>query len=184
MASVLEAPALGAAAAEARAYLRVEGGHEDALVERLAGSAAGLCEAFVGQWLVGREGAETLPVRGSWQRLRAVPVTAILGVEAIGPTGGATPLPGGAYEVDVDAAGAGWVRILDAGEAKRVRVRFEAGMAADWEGLPEPLRHGVVRLAAHLYTHRSGEGGAGPPAAVTALWRPWRRLGLGGRSHV
>jgi hypothetical protein len=36
-----------------------------------------------------------------------------------------------------------------------------------------------VRLTAHLYTHRSLDGGAGPPAAVTALWRPWRRLGLG-----
>jgi uncharacterized phiE125 gp8 family phage protein len=179
----LDAPALGTAAAEAKAYLRVEGAHEDALVERLAGSAAALCEAFVGQWLVAREGAEMLPVRSSWQRLTGHPVTAILGVDAIDGSG-TTALPSGAYAVDIDAAGGGWVRIVDAAAARRVRVRFEAGLAADWEHVPEPLRQGVVRLTAHLYTQRSGEAGE-PPAAVTALWRPWRRLSLGERRvHV
>lgn len=185
MASVLDAPALGAAAAEAKAYLRVEGAHEDALVERLAGSATALCEAFVGQWLVARAGAEMLAARGSWQRLRARPVVAILGVDGLDAIGAAAALGGGAYESDIDAAGAGWVRILDAGDTKRVRVRFEAGMAAEWDGVPESLRHGIVRLTAYLHTHRSSEAGAGPPAAVTALWRPWRRLGLGERGlHV
>ena len=32
-------------------------------------------------------------------------------------------------------------------------------MAADANGLPEALRHGIVRLAAHLYTHRDAEDG-------------------------
>ena len=185
MTSVLEAPALGAAAAEAKAYLRVEGAHEDALIERLAGSATAVCEAFIGQWLVAREGAELLPAQGSWQRLRASPVSAIVSVDAIDASGGAATLPGGAHAVDIDAAGGGWVRIADAGGVRRVRVRFEAGLAVNWDVVPEPLRQGVVRLASHLYTHRSSESGAGPPTAVTALWRPWRRLGLGERRlHV
>jgi uncharacterized phiE125 gp8 family phage protein len=51
-------------------------------------------------------------------------------------------------------------------------------MATDPNGLPEALRHGIVRLAAHLYSHRDEAEQAGPPAAVTALWRPWRRLRL------
>jgi hypothetical protein len=41
-----------------------------------------------------------------------------------------------------------------------------------------PLRQGVVRLAAHLYAERDGPELGGPPAAVTALWRPWRRMRL------
>jgi uncharacterized phiE125 gp8 family phage protein len=184
MASVLDAPALATAAAEAKAYLRVEGAHEDALIERLTDSATALCEAFVGQWLVAREGAEMLPVRNSWQRLTAYPATAILGVDAIDESGGTTALPSSAYAVDIDAAGGGWVRIVDGAAARRARVRFEAGLAADWEHVPEPLRQGVVRLIAHLYTQRSAEAG-GPPAAVTALWRPWRRLSFGERRiHV
>jgi uncharacterized phiE125 gp8 family phage protein len=185
MTSVLEPPALGEAMAEAKANLRVEGSHE--LLERLAGSAAALCESFIGQWLIVREGAEMLPARAGWQRLRAVPVVAILGVDGVVGEGSAGALAAAAYEIDVDAAGGGWVRIRSPGDVRRARVRFEAGMAAEWSALPEPLRQGIVRLTAHLYSHRSLEGGAGPPAAVTALWRPWRRLGIGTserRAHV
>jgi hypothetical protein len=37
----------------------------------------------------------------------------------------------------------------------------------------------VLRLAAHFYTYRTDAGAqAEPPAAVAALWRPWRRLRL------
>ncbi len=38
-----------AATDDAKAYLRIESGAEDALIERLAASAAGLCEAFTGR---------------------------------------------------------------------------------------------------------------------------------------
>ena len=59
--------------------------------------------------------------------------------------------------------------------AKRVRVGGSAGMAENENAVPEPIRQGVLRLVAHLFTARDGEGGD-PPAAVTALWRPYRRL--------
>lgn len=182
MTSVLEAPALDAAVAEAKAYLRIQGTYEDALIARLAASATALCEAFVGQWLIAREGAETISITGAWQKLRATPVGAILGVDGVAADGTAPALPTEAYEIDIDAAGGGWVRIRSAGAPRRARVRFEAGLASAWSDLPQPLRQGVVRLAAHLYSHRSSEAGAGPPAAVTALWRPWRRIGLGARA--
>jgi hypothetical protein len=40
----------------------------------------------------------------------------------------------------------------------------------------------VLRLVAHLFTSRDGPGGD-PPAAVTALWRPYRRLRLACRPN-
>ena len=89
-------------------------------------------------------------------------------------------MPAGAYEIDIDAQGDGWVRVTDA-EARRVKATYRAGLAATWADVPEPLRQGVVRLAAHFYTGRDKGGDAGPPAAVTALWRPWRRMPFGGR---
>ena len=70
-------------------------------------------------------------------------------------------------------AGDGWVRRRQAGAVTRVRVGGTAGMADDENGVPEPIRQGVLRLVAHLFTARDGEGGE-PPAAVTALWRPYR----------
>jgi len=181
-----EAAPLPIPIAELKAYLRIAVSDEDALLAALARGAADMCEAFTGQALIEREVAEVLAAATAWTRLGAAPVRAILGVDALAQDGTPTALGPTDYAIDIDAAGDGWVRLLAGGGAKRIRVAYRAGMAADPNGLPEALRHGIVRLAAHLYTRRDpGPGpdagrpeGAGPPAAVTALWRPWRRLRL------
>lgn len=180
--AVLDGPALAEAAAEVKAYLRIVGSDEDALLERLTASGAALCEAFTGRWLITRPGAEVIAAGPRWRRLSAAPVRAILGVDALPATGEPAPLAAGDYAIDIDADGCGWVRTP--GQSGRARVRFEAGLAASWAEAPEGLRQGVVRLAAHLYTHRSRTEDAGPPAAVSAMWRPWRRIGIGGAGHV
>ena len=174
----MEGAARDAALAAVKAYLRVTGDAEDALIAGMAASAAELCEAFLGQWLVARSGTEEIAATGGWQRLAAAPVRAIAGVERLDGAGTATPLAAGAYEIDIDARGDGWVRIA-APDVSRVRVTFQAGLAASWSDAPEALAQGVVRLAAHCYRMRDEGGEAGPPAAVTALWRPWRRLRVG-----
>jgi uncharacterized phiE125 gp8 family phage protein len=182
--AVLNGPALAAATAEVKAYLRAAGTQEDELIGRMAASAAGLCEGFTGRWLLVRPGVERVAPGSSWQRLRAAPIRAIAGVDAL-PTGGsAVPLPVGDYSIDIDANDCGWVRVIGPTDVRRVQVRFEAGLAESWAALPESLRQGVVRLAAHLYTHRSAESGGEPPLAVTAMWRPWRRIAIGAPAHV
>jgi uncharacterized phiE125 gp8 family phage protein len=86
-------------------------------------------------------------------------------------------MPASSYAIDIDSSGDGWVRITDPGVATRVRASGTAGLASDENEVPEPIRQGVLRLVAHLFTARDGEGGD-PPAAVTALWRPYRRMRL------
>jgi uncharacterized phiE125 gp8 family phage protein len=100
------------------------------------------------------------------------------GVEGLPPEGAALAFAAGQYAVDIDASGDGWVRVASPGPANRIRVSYQAGLAGEWSGIPEALRQGVVRLAAHLYADRDGPELGGPPAAVTALWRPWRRMRL------
>jgi uncharacterized phiE125 gp8 family phage protein len=173
-----EAAELPIALAELKAFLRVTVSDEDALLAGLARGAADMCEAFTGRALIGRAVEEVLTASAAWARLGAAPVLSIEGVAALGEDDEASPLAAGAFAIDIDAAGDGWVRVPDAGGAKRVLVSYHAGMAADPNGLPETLRHGIVRLAAHLYTNRDQADQAVPPAAVTALWRPWRRLRL------
>lgn len=160
---------------EAKALLRIETSGEDALLAGQLRAAAEACEAFTGRLLLAREVSETVPAGAAWTRLGAAPVRAITTIAALAPDGTETALAPGDYAIDVDAAGEGWVRAGPSG-ASRLRVGYTAGLAEDWNGVPEPLRQGIVRLAAHLHAHR--EGGAGPPAAITALWRPWRRLRL------
>ncbi|WP_106639897.1 head-tail connector protein [Allosphingosinicella vermicomposti] len=169
MGQVIEGGALEAALAAVKAYVRVEGTGEDAVLGAMTASAVEMCEAFIGQWLVARDGSEAVERGVRWQRLKARPVVAIMGVE---------PLVMGAFEIDIDADGCGWVRLLEE-TAEVPRALFRAGMAAEWGGLPEALRHGIVRLAAHLYAARDGAGNGAPPAVVTALWRPYRHILFG-----
>jgi uncharacterized phiE125 gp8 family phage protein len=159
---------------DAKAYLRLETAQEDALIAGLVASAQSLCEAFLGQLLIRREVVETLAATGAWQRLGAGPVAAIGDVVAIDADGIASTLPVGSYAIDIDPAGDGWVRASGSG---RVRVTYSAGIAADADAVPAAIRQGVTRLVAHLHAHR--DAAAEPPAAIAALWRPFRRLRLG-----
>ena len=62
--------------------------------------------------------------------------------------------------------------------AWQVCLQFTGITATGWSDLDEALRHGIVRFAAHQYRERDrGQAGA-IPAAVAALWRPWRQVQL------
>jgi uncharacterized phiE125 gp8 family phage protein len=174
------APAAPVPLVELKAFLRIGNSEEDALLAAIVRAAAETCEAFTGTALLVREVKEIMAASTVWSKLSVSPVRAIEGVETIDGDGAAAALAAGDYALDIDAAGDGWARIAKPTGARRVCVTYSAGMASDPNGLPEALRHGIVRLAAHLYAHRDagGEDTAGPPAAVTALWRPWRRLRL------
>lgn len=173
------APPLPVALDEIKAFLRISTTDEDTLLAALARSANDACEAFIGRTLIARAIDEALPASSAWTRLAAAPVASISGIAAIAADGSASALAADAYAIDIDAAGEGWVRLLAATGAKRVRVSYVAGMASDSNGIPEALRHGIVRLTAFLYSQRDRANDGDPPAAVTALWRPWRRLRLG-----
>ncbi len=151
----MPAQTVTAAAGAVRTLLRLEEGNEAALVERVAGVALGLAESFCWQMLIQRIVEEPVPGALAWQALSATPVVAILS--------------GGVGEIDRD--GRGWVR---AGEA--VTVRYRAGLAEGWAGLPPEIAHGVAIMGAHLFDNR--DAAVAPPAAVAALWRPWRRMRL------
>lgn len=160
---------------EAQAYVRIETGEEEALIAGLIRTASGLCEAFINQVVIARDFLIELPVSGCWERVPVTPVRSIGTVDAIDADGVATLLAPADYSLDIDSSGDGWVRSVRASGATRLRVSGTAGMADDENGVPEPLRQGVLRLVAHMFAIRDGDGGE-PPAAVTALWRPYRRL--------
>jgi uncharacterized phiE125 gp8 family phage protein len=177
MATTIRPPALPVPLEQLKAYLRIRGSEEDALLAGLLRTATELCEAFTRLALIEREIEEVLPARPGWMRLGDCPVRAILTVTSLSAAGETNVLAPEDHAVDIDARGEGWVRVTR-GVMGRLTVRYLAGLAQDWNGVSEPLRQGIVRLAAHLYTHRDGLSGGGPPAAVTALWLPFRRLRL------
>jgi uncharacterized phiE125 gp8 family phage protein len=165
------------ALAAVKSWLRVERSDEDALIESALRAAVELGEALTGQAMLVRAHRETLRGTRAWQRLAAAPMRTITEVEGVEGPAPPAPLDPEAYALDVDSNGEGWIRLRGAG-SRRLRITYEAGLTGEWSALPAPLRQGAVRLAAHLYTHRTEDERNEPPAAVTALWRPFRRLRL------
>ncbi|MEM8825766.1 MAG: phage head-tail connector protein [Pseudomonadota bacterium] len=163
---------------EVKAFLRVDDSREDAVLAGLVRTASELCASFTGQALIIGERTMEIGVSRDWRRLAPTPVRRLIAVSGVDAAGAEIALPNEAVELQIDFCGDGWVRVVDAGAAVRLVLTVEAGLAADWNALPEALRQGIVRLVAHLYTHRDAADDAGPPAAIAALWRPWRRLRL------
>lgn len=165
---------------EARGWLRLGAASDDAIVERLLRAATNICEAFTGQWLLVRAGEERAAVRGGVAALRARPVVGVDDVALILADASEVALDPEDYRVVVDEGGRARLVIDAAAGAGHVRVAFRAGMAAEASALPEAMRHGILRMAQHLYAARDGTD-ASPPAAIAALWQPWRAVGLGAR---
>jgi hypothetical protein len=151
--------AIAGAVAAAKGVLRLDASGEDALLATLAASAVLIAEAFVGARLIVRGFEDRVAADGRWHPLVATPVTTLVAA---------------GLAVDIDAAGTGWVRAHGGGV---VGVTYAAGLAATWEAVPAAIAQGVALLVAHLFEHR--EHGAAPPAAIAALWRPWRRVRVG-----
>jgi uncharacterized phiE125 gp8 family phage protein len=163
---------------EAKGYLRLETGEEDAPLAAIVLASIGHAEAFTGQTLIRRDVRQILPSSSQWQRFGATPVTAINSVTGLPADGAGFVLPAANYTLDIDGNGDGHIRVMQAGAAGRVEINYTAGIASNWSELPEALRLGILRLIGHLHLHRDSTQDLGPPAAVAALLRPWRRMRL------
>lgn len=164
--------------AEAKAWLRLGGSQDDAVVAGLIGGAADLCEAFTGQMLIMRTVTEEMPIARGWMRLVKRPVVAIETVTGLVADGPNFALAADDWVEEIDRDGTAQLRIDAPGSAGRVRVTYRAGLAADANGVPEAIRQGLIRTIQHLHGARDDETRE-PPAIIAALWQPWRRLGLG-----
>lgn len=178
--AIVAPPVLAAEAlAELKDWLAITTPGDDAGLSALLRAALETCEAFTGTMPIAAGCEEVHIATYEWSRLATAPVTAITDVEQLDIDGTRTALPVEAYMIDITADGCGRMRLLQSTGANRVVVRFDAGLSPDWAGLPEGLRHGILRLAAHNYRQRDdAEAKVWPPAAVAALWQPWRRMRL------
>jgi uncharacterized phiE125 gp8 family phage protein len=168
-----------AALAELKQWLGISTAQDDAVLTALLRAALDTCEHFTGLIPLLATCEEVLPVASGWRWLATRPVQSIAQVEGIPAEGARFALPLANYAIELDADGGGRVRVSNPGAAGRIAVRFTAGLAPDWASLPDALRHGVLRLAAHQHRERDNPSASPlPPVAVVALWRPWRRLRL------
>lgn len=185
-----------AALAELKQWLGLTVADDDAALTALLMAALDLCADFTGLVPIAETAEETLPASGAWQTLATRPVREVSGAEWVLSDGSRSALASSDYVARIGADGTALVRVTASGPvmsfdmlggdggcgalAPVVAVRFVAGLSADWDSLPQVLRQGVMRLAAHQYRARESDNVAAalPPASVAALWRPWRRMRL------
>jgi uncharacterized phiE125 gp8 family phage protein len=190
------------ALAELKQWLGISTTLDDGELSALLATALDVCADFIGALPLACDCEETIALRtvshptdwqvrrysqdwlsagsfGGWQKLSSAPVQQVSGVAMLMADGTRVGVAAGGFEVRLDAEGGCAVRVNDIGDNMRAVVSFTAGLAPDWNSLPQPLHHGIMRLAAHQYRQRETTGGdALPPASVSALWRPFRRMRL------
>ena len=177
-----------------KAHLRLGTGFsetalQDGILNGFLRAAIAAIEARTGKVLISRD--FTLIVT-RWsdeagQILPVAPVSAVTRVALVDAQGLETALAAEAWRLEEDdqrpvlrPAGLVLPSVPTGGSA---RVRFSAGMAADWGGLPADLGQAVMLLAAHYYEYRdeTALGRGCMPFGVTSLIERYRpvRLGLG-----
>ncbi len=172
-------PPMADAVDAAKDFLRLDESGDDALIAGLVAGAIETCEAVVGTALITRPMREVLPAQAAWRWLAAAPVRTIAGVTALAADGTEIALAPQDYEIDIDSEARGRVRLMTLPTPSRIVVRYSAGRADGWSGLPIALRHAVLRLVSHGYAFREASEVPAMPTAVTALLAPMRRMRLG-----
>ncbi len=163
---------------EARAFLRIDQECDDPSLETILLAAIRHAEEFTGQLLIRRAVQQILPSSSQWQKLSVAPVVSVDALIGIPADGARFPIDPAHYTARIDGSGDGYVSVRRPGAAGRVEIEYTAGLSPSWDTLPESLRLGILRMTGYLFAHRDDPADAGPPAAVAALLRPWRRIRL------
>lgn len=174
-----------------KAHLRLgtgfsDGDLQDAVLEGFLRAAIGAIEARTGKALIERAFTWKL---SAWrdqtgQSMPIAPVTGVTGVVMRAAGGGESDVDAAAYWLEESAVrpvlrpvGA-LLPAIPAGGS--LVVRFTAGMAEEWGGLPADLGQAVLLLAAHYheYRHETALGEGCMPFGVTSLIERYRSMRL------
>lgn len=168
-----------------RAYLRLDDGAEDDLVQALIAAARLAVEGVARVVLIESRWRILLDAWPAAREIR-LPVGPLIAVDRItvaGRDGGAFVLGAASYRV-VGAPETARILIetgvpAPAREGDGIAIELRAGYGPSAESVPAPLVQAVRLLAGRWFEHRGdGEPGAGLPADVLALVAPYRRARL------
>ncbi len=163
---------------ELKDHLRITLSHEDAKLYSLIRASLEICANFIGTQPLLCQFNEQFPIQNDWRYLSKSPVVMIESVQGLSAMGEVINLPVQDYAIDINAQLKGRVLIHDAHNIQHIKVSYSAGLSENWDMLPDQLRSGIIRLAAHIYSNRNLDESVQPPVAIAALWQPYRRMRL------
>lgn len=173
--------------AEAKNFLRVEHGDDDALIGALITAARTHVEALtrcgllLQTWRIVRD---AWPTEGRI-KARIGPLRAVTAARVFDAAGHASDVDVGRFVLDAATgviASPVWSLPMPGRDIAGVELDVEIGFGASASDVPEPLRQAIRLLVAHFYDNRGvvahGGGAAMLPAGVHALLAPYRVLSL------
>lgn len=163
-----------AALGELKAFLRIEDSREDALLAGLLRAATETVEAMLGLLLFEREVEERGSARAGAMALTAEPARTLVEANAELADGSLRSLSALEANLKLDGNGCGHLALAGVADGTVLMVRYRAGMATDWNWVPEALRLAVIRVASHFFSHRDAADDAGIPPSVRRMISPWR----------
>jgi uncharacterized phiE125 gp8 family phage protein len=172
---------------EARAFVRVEGSAEDALLEALVTTARLQVESATGRALIAQDWRLVLD---DWPpdrrvRLPIAPLVSLTSITTYDPDSAATVEP--LTDVLVDAHAEPPQLLLPAGfgagplrERQGIAIDYRAGYGETAADVPAPLRQAALLLIAYWFENRDMAAlPAGPvPAGIDRLVAPYRMVRL------
>ncbi len=175
-----------------KAHLRLGSGFgpgdvQDAVLASFLRAALAAVEGRTGKALLTRGFSQTVNAwrQGGEHGLPIAPVVSVTRVERVAQDGTRSDVDASAYWLEHDthqpklrATATGLPAVPSNGA---VVISFEAGFAADWDGVPSDLRQAVLMLAAHYYEYRhdTGLSDGCMPFGVSSLIERYKHLRLG-----
>ena len=170
---------------EAKAFLRVEHGDDDAVISALIAAARGHVEALTRRALM----LQTWRfVRDAWPAdgrivLRSGPLRSVIAARLFDAAGNASALDVQRFVVDVAAdavVSPGWALPAPGRGYAGIELDVELGYGPLASDVPAPLRQALRMLVAHWYDNRGAvaSGATLLPAGAAVLIAPYRALSL------
>ncbi|WIY53667.1 head-tail connector protein [Devosia sp. YIM 151766] len=156
--------------AEAKAFLKVDGNDEDALIETLIGAARLHVESVTGKALLAQSWRVVLDdwPPGGVVKLPMSPLIAVTNIAAIDDNGGSHDIDLGQFRSEPDrlilprvVAGMPTMQ-----HRQGIEIDYDAGYGSEPEDVPADLRQALLGLVAHWHEHRDAVIVAGSGAIV------------------
>lgn len=170
---------------EARAFLRVKHGDDDAVIMALIAAARVHVEAMTRRALLAQSWRFVLDAwpRGGRFAPRIGPLRALIAARVFDADGAARAVDAESFVVDVAAnviaAPCFAAPVPGRGRAHAgIALDVLCGYGTDAADVPADLRQAVRLLLAHWYDNRTASADGGAPASVNALLAPYRMLAL------
>ncbi len=153
---------------EAKAWLRLDHGQEDALVSQLISTSRIRSETITKRAMNTQTLQECVLARPDTGVIEAtiLPVQAILEIAELHLDGTEQVLDAGSYIPDLDN---GRVILGKSGKHSRYRIKYIAGYGDSISDVPSPLKTAILLQVGWLFEHRDEDGGAIPHAAQVLL---------------